>query len=394
MTVTHRIIWDQLKKEIDTNEIIVITGPRQVGKTTTLNWLLNEISSKNKMYFDFQNISDRELFETKNFNTIIDEIINRGFTTDEKLYIAIDEIQLLDTIPGIVKYLNDHYNIKFFLTGSSSFYIKNKFTESMAGRKLVYEMFPLRFQEFITFKGITYNLPESIDLKGDFNKNAFNLLAPFYREYIEYGGLPKIVLTDNIDRKKELLKEIFSSYITLDVEAMADFQSSTELRKVIKLLATRVGNRLNVNEISKIAGISRSTVSSYIEFLEKTYLIRDLSVYSKSINVSSRLPSKIYFVDTGIANLNADLSSGAKYENTVCHQLSFYGDLNYYETRDGEIDFILNNNTAFEVKETPTDTSLSRLKARATAIKINKYRVIGKEESAKFNNYLWGGIIR
>ena len=390
----HRIIWEQLKKEIDTDEIIVITGPRQVGKTTTLNWLLNEIVSKNKLYFDFQNISDREIFETKNFNTIVDEITSRGFTTNEKLYIAIDEIQLLDTTPGVVKYLNDHYNIKFFLTGSSSFYIKNRFTESMAGRKLIYEMFPLRFQEFIAFKGVTYNLPKSIDLSGDFNKNAFNLLAPFYREYIEYGGLPKIVLTNNIERKKELLQEMFSSYITLDVQAMSDFQSSTELRKVIKLLATRIGSRLNVNEISKIVGISRPTVSSYIEFLEKTYLIRNLSAYSKLINVSSRLPSKIYFVDTGIANLNADLSSGAKYENTVCHQLSFYGDLNYYETRDGEIDFVLNNKTAFEVKETPTDTSLSRLKARAKGIKINKCRLIGKEESAKFNNYLWGGLIR
>jgi len=267
----HRIIWEQLKKEIDTDEIIVITGPRQVGKTTTLNWLLNEIVSKNKLYFDFQNISDREIFETKNFNTIVDEITSRGFTTNEKLYIAIDEIQLLDTTPGVVKYLNDHYNIKFFLTGSSSFYIKNRFTESMAGRKLIYEMFPLRFQEFIAFKGVTYNLPKSIDLSGDFNKNAFNLLAPFYREYIEYGGLPKIVLTNNIERKKELLQEMFSSYITLDVQAMSDFQSSTELRKVIKLLATRIGSRLNVNEISKIVGISRPTVSSYIESIFRVH---------------------------------------------------------------------------------------------------------------------------
>jgi len=177
---------------------------------------------------------------------------------------------------------------------------------------------------FVKYKYDTsYNLPKSIDLSGDFNKNAFNLLAPFYREYIEYGGLPKIVLTNNIERKKELLQEMFSSYITLDVQAMSDFQSSTELRKVIKLLATRIGSRLNVNEISKIVGISRPTVSSYIE----------------------------------------------------------------YETRDGEIDFVLNNKTAFEVKETPTDTSLSRLKARAKGIKINKCRLIGKEESAKFNNY-------
>jgi uncharacterized protein len=394
MLMKPRILWAALKKEIDTDEIIVITGPRQVGKTTTIHWLLNEISSTNKIYFDFQNIADRELFETKNFDSIIGELQKRGLITSQKLYIAIDEIQLLESLPGVVKYLYDHYNIKFFLTGSSSFYIKNKFTESMAGRKLVYEMFPLRFQEFLDFRDITYKLPNKLDLENDFNENAYNLLASLYREYIEYGGLPKVVLTENVNRKKQLLEEIFSSYITIDVEALADFKSSSYLRKVIKLLASRIGSRLNVNEISKITGLSRPTIDSYIEFLEQSYLIRNLRVFSNSTDVQTRNLSKSYFVDTGIANLNADLSGGAKYENTVCHQLSFYGDLNYYTTRDGEIDFILNKEVAFEVKETPTDTDLGRLTGRGEALNIEKRRLIGKEKSARFNDFLWGGLIR
>ncbi len=390
----NRLIWAKLKKELTTEEVIVITGPRQVGKTTTIYWLLDQLESKNKIYFDLQNISDRELFETKNFDALVNEFENRGLNIAEKLYIAIDEIQLLETIPDIVKYLHDHYNIKFFLTGSSSFYIKNKFSESMAGRKVIYEMFPLRFQEFLNFKGVGYDLPEKIDTNGEFNKNAYNLLSPLYREYIEYGGLPKIVLTEDIERKRLLLEEIFSSYITLDIEAIADFKSSSNLRKLIKLLASRIGSNTNVNEISKILGISRPTIDSYIEFLEKTYLIRNIEVYSKSINVQTRKAGKIYFVDTGIANLNADISSGSKYENTLCHQLSFYGNLNYYSKRDGEIDFILNRSLSLEAKETPTDIDSSKLSAKSESLGIKDYRLIGKEESARFNDYLWGGYIQ
>ncbi|HOM78053.1 MAG TPA: ATP-binding protein [bacterium] len=390
----HRLIWDTLKKEIDSDEIIVITGPRQVGKTTTINWLLENIPSTNKIYFDMQNIAEREVFETKNANSIINELQRRGINTSQRIYIAIDEIQLLDTLPGIIKYLYDHYKIKFFLTGSSSYYIKNRFSESMAGRKLIYEMYPLRFQEFLDFKGINYKLPDLLGDTVQFDNNAYNLLSTLYEEYIEYGGLPKVVLVNDFEKKRQLLEEIFSSYITLDVETLADFRSSADFRKVIKLIATRIGNRTNIAELCKIIGISRPTVMAYIDFLEKTYLIRTVEAISNSEDVRVRKPPKIYFVDTGIANLNADLSGGCKFENTVGHQLSFYGVLNYFESRDGEIDFIINRQLAVEVKETPTDSHLTKLHTRSGSLGIRNSLIVGREKSAKFEKYLWGGCIK
>ncbi len=395
-SIKPRLIWPTLKKEIRTEEIIVITGPRQVGKTTTLNWLLKQIKSDNKICFDLQNLADRELFETKNYKSIIKEIVKKGLNEHKKMYIAIDEIQLLPSLPEIVKYLYDHYSIKFFLTGSSSFYIKNKFNESMAGRKIIYEMYPLRFQEFLTFKGIDYQLTTDLELTQKFNQHAYQTLKNAYNEYIEFGGLPKIVLTKSTDRKKQLLQEIFSSYITLDVEVLADFKSSTALRKVIKILASKVGNPLNVSQIARIIGLTRVTVTNYIEFLQQTYLIRSIAVFSKSPAVKLRKAQKCYFIDTGIANINADLSGGAKFENTLCHQLSFYGKLNYFLNSSGEIDFILNqsNQTAFEVKTAPTTLDLKKLKRRSQALAINQYRLIGKNQSAQFDDYLWGGLIK
>ena len=393
----YRHIWKKLQLEIDTQEIVVITGPRQVGKTTTLHWLLDKIPSKNKHYFDLENLIDRELFETKNYDSLIHDLQTRGLSTNERLYIALDEIQLLPNLPSVVKYLYDHYKIKFFLTGSSSYYIKNRFSESMAGRKIVYEMFPLCFQEFLDFKGIKHVLPENLSLDMDFPISTFELLQDHYEQYIEFGGLPKVVLTANVERKKQLLEEIFSSYINLDVQTLSDFKSTNDLRKVIKLLASRIGSRLNVSELSNITGLSRITVDNYIEFLEQTYLIRTIPVFSYSQDVQNRLLKKPYFVDTGIANVNADLSSGSKFENTIAHQLSLYGDLSYYANRDGEVDFILNyhgNPLAFEVKETPTRSDDETLKRRIQNLDISQSRIIGKEKSIRFTKYLWGGLIK
>lgn len=390
----NRLIWDDLKRELNTEQILVITGPRQVGKTTTLKWILNQLESKNKYYFDLENIKDRELFDVRDYDSLLNEFQNLGLRLSDRLYIAIDEIQYSTNLPSIVKYLHDNYKVKFYLTGSSSFYIKNKFSESMAGRKITFEMQPLRFQEFLDFHNVKYNLPEELDISSHFQDSAFNSLKTYYQEYIEFGGLPGVVLTADTTKKRTLLEEIFSSYINIDVQSLADFRSTSDLRKVIKLLASRVGSRLNSNELSKIIGISRLTVESYLTFLEQTYIIRTIPIYTKSADVRERNLRKPYFFDTGIANINSDLSSGAKFENTICHQLSFYGGLSYFSTRDGEIDFILNGTKAFEVKETPTDTDANKLKNRAQALGIEQTRVIGNERTMRFDDYLWGGYIR
>jgi uncharacterized protein len=395
----QRRIWKKLATEIHTDEVVVITGPRQVGKTTTLKWLLDKIPSQNKLYFDLENLIDRELFETKNYEVLLQAFQNRGLSLSEKIYIGLDEIQLLENLPSVVKYLYDHHQIKFFLTGSSSYYIKNRFSESMAGRKVIYEMFPLSFQEFIDFRGFAYSTEsEEFFHFIEFSDPAYQQLKDYYQEYIEFGGLPKVVLTTDEDRKRQLLEEIFSSYINIDVQALADFKSTTDLRKVIKLLAARVGSRLNVSEIASITGLTRVTVDNYIQFLEQTYLIRTIPAFSRSTDVQTRLQRKPYFIDTGIANVNADLSSGSKFENTICHQLTFWdGSLSYFDDRDGEIDFIVNNKGklgAFEVKETATETDYKTLVRRAEKLGITKCRVVGRVPSATFINFLWGGFIK
>ena len=109
--------------------------------------------------------------------------------------VALDEIQYVPNLPSVVKYLADNFPIKFLLTGSSSFYLKNYFTESLAGRKIVFEMFPLTFGEFLGFRGITYQSREQFaDMR--FDPYEFERLKDHYEDYLLYGGLPSVVLEE------------------------------------------------------------------------------------------------------------------------------------------------------------------------------------------------------
>ena len=400
MEYRTRYLWETLSRELETREAVVITGARQSGKTTTLYWLLDQIESSNKLFLDLTLESTRTLFEEYDAEGIAHTLQARGIDLGSRAYIAIDEIQYSKKVPLVVKYLIDHYHIKFFLTGSSAFYLKNQFSESMAGRKVIFELFPLSFQEFLDFKHITYTLPplfgDAFDLSAQrFDKYAFSSLQTYYEEFIEYGGFPAVVLEQDPQRKQQLLDEIYTSYIDLDVEHLSDFKSMAELKKLIPLLATRVGSRINIAELSVVTGLSQPTVRAYIDFLEKTYLIRLLSVASENTDIKTRKQPKLYFVDTGIANRNADLSGGAKFENTLCHQLQRYGKLSYYDNR-GEIDFILTSEIsryALEAKETPVPAHKKSLSTRAAQLGITDFNLVGRYESAKYDNYLWGGLI-
>ena len=113
----------------------------------------------------------------------------------------------------MVKYLSDHFEVKFVLTGSSSYYLKNLFPESMAGRKLIFEVYPLTFSEFLTFKGVVQKKPSYFAGKvASKNRILYSKLIPFYQEYLEYGGVPKKKVPKKPEKKKKQLFSEISSF--------------------------------------------------------------------------------------------------------------------------------------------------------------------------------------
>ena len=249
------------------------------------------------------------------------------------------------------------------------------------------------FSEFLTFKNVPHADETFAGKK--FNLAEFNRLESYYEEYVNYGGFPEVALADNVKTKKDLLYDIFDSYVKIDVKTLADFRDLANLEKLLKLLAVRVGTKLDYAKLSRLTGISRSTVVSYIDFLEKTYMIFRLPVYSKSPDREIVKASKLYFCDNGLLGILADISGGSKFENAVFNQLRAHGALKYYSLKTGkEIDFIINGRVAVEVKESPLADDLKSLRNLTVMAKVKGSRLIGRYQVPNFNDYIWAGEIR
>ena len=364
MEIIERPIYQDLREALSDQRIIVITGMRRVGKTTSLRWLLDQLPTENKIFLDLERLDQRSVFQESNYDLVLNFLQNRGMDLSRPLTVALDEIQYAPNLPSVVKYLYDHYGIKFMLTGSSSFYLKNYFSESMAGRKIVFEMFSLGFGEFLDFRGIPYRRQEKI-VELRFDAYEYNRLKSYYDEFVTFGGLPDVVLEQRPNVKREILQDILTSYINLDVKTLADFRKIGQLQQLMQLLVLRVGNKIDLSKLAVLVGISRPTLTEYLDFLEKTYVIHRLPAFAGP-DKTTALGRKLYFRDNGIASVLAQPGEGALFENAVFNQLWHYGSLAYLSSRNEyEIDYVLtlekNLPIGLEVKYHPTLMDAKRL---------------------------------
>jgi len=396
MQIIQRSIFTTLKNALTDRRIVVLTGMRRVGKTTTIRWLLDQVPSTNKIYMDLERLDQRAIFQESNYDLVLNYLRNLGLDPSQPMTVALDEIQYAPNLPSVVKYLYDHYGIKFLLTGSSSYYLKHYFSESMAGRKVVYEMFPLGFGEFLDFRGIPYRRRSSLE-EMRFDPYEFERLKGYYDEFITFGGLPDVVMEARPEAKREILQDVFSSYINIDVRAMADFQKIGELQQLLRVLALRMGNKLDYTKLSQVVGISRPTLSEYLEFLEKTYVIYRLPAFAGP-DKAAVLGKKLYFRDNGIASILAQPGEGALFENAVFNQLMEYGELAYLsKTNEYEVDFVLTSSGkqpfGLEVKYHPVAADDQKLKRIARKNSLTQFWVVGRYPTPGFEDFLWGGLI-
>ncbi len=178
---------------------------------------------------------------------------------------------------------------------------------------------------------------------------------------------------------------------------LSDYSVSEDLYKLVKVLASLAGNKVDYTKISSVTGISRQKVAAYIHLLEYTYFIYQATPFTKNIDKEISQQTKLYFADTGILNTLAggQLSSGQVFENAIAVQLKSQVTIQYYQKKTGqEIDFIFNGDTELEVKETPTLQDKQVIEQRAPAIEINKYFVVGRYPSnSNFSDFIWGGNV-
>lgn len=392
----NREIYDSLYAHLSKKQVTVITGMRRVGKSTAVKYLLSKINQTETLYLDCERVEIRAMLNKPSYEAIKEELELLGADFSKPCTIAIDEIQLVENLPSLIKYLYDTYSVKFIVTGSSSYYLKNRFSESLSGRKKIFEMYPLSFREFLTFKNIWQDTFDRYKWR-PYSEAWYNKVKELYNEYVDYGGFPEVVLEEERQGKKDLLLDIINSYIELDVKLLADFTASEELYKLIKLLAARSGYKVDFTKLSGIIGINRQKIAGYIQLLEQTYLIYQLPSFTKNIDREISQQKKLYFSDTGILNILAEkqLSAGQVFENAVAAQLKPLGSLQFYQKRTGqEIDFIFKGDTAIEIKRTPLEQDLKSLRSRAKSIDITQHQLVGQfPPKNEFKAFLWAGSI-
>lgn len=374
-----RQIEPKIRENSENDEAIIITGMRRVGKTSLLKKIFDDLP-KNKIWFDFENPLDIKYFEDIDYNDIYTNIVNKGdLDKNKRIYVFIDEVQHYPKISKIVKYLIDHYKMKFILTVSASYYLKNLFPESLSGRKIIFELYPLNFEEFLIFKGENIEKYRKIKNKKIISQLDYEIYNKYYEEFIEWGGFPAVVLSDGINIKERMLKDIFSSYYQNEIIGLSDYRKNEKIRDLILLLASRVGSQLDIVKLSQELGINRTTVYSYLSFLQATYFIHLLSPFSKSIDREVSGSQKVYFCDNGILKTITALNIGQLLENAVYNQLKIRGNLNYFRRPSGaEIDFVLDKKVAYEVKATATASYVSDLKRSMETAKLKEGCMVSK----------------
>jgi predicted AAA+ superfamily ATPase len=388
--IKPRLILDKIRLHHDSPEAIIISGMRRTGKTTLLNLIFSQVQSPNKLFLDLENPLNRRYFEEPDYEHIKSSLEIMGVDFTRKAYIFLDEIQFVPAIPSFVKYLIDHYQAKFFLTGSASFYLKNLFSESLSGRKFIFELFPLTFGEFLIFKDSPLKIPGN---PRDIARPVFKSISLLYDEYLRFGGFPGVVLKTNAAEKSMALDDIFTSYFQWEVLQLGDFRKNTVIRDLILLLAQRIGSKLDIQKISRELGISRPTLYEYLSFLEGTFFIKLIRPYARGKDSEIRKSPKVYLCDTGLANRLAQLDEGRIFENSIFQNLRIKGEIAYYEKKNGaEIDFLLDKTHAFEAKITPRQRDVNQLERVAEELGMKSFQAISKNFT-DLNNTLYGFMI-
>ncbi|HED36861.1 MAG TPA: ATP-binding protein [Ignavibacteria bacterium] len=265
-----------IKNLLKQQKVLIIYGPRRVGKTTLLNDFVSNSDKKIKLDSG-DNIRTQSILNSSDFRTINDYI--SGYDI-----LAIDEAQQIKGIGMGLKILVDNNpNLSIIATGSSSFNLSQKISEPLTGRKNTVMLYPFYQKELL-------NLYNKFELKENLE------------EFLIYGLYPEVILANNKNQKKDILLELVNSYLLKDVLSLENIRGAEQIFNLLKLLAFQVGSEVSYNEIASNIKMDVKTVIKYIDLLEKGFIIYRHSPLSRNLRSEITKKSKYYFLDTGIRN--------------------------------------------------------------------------------------------
>ncbi|MFH1546349.1 MAG: ATP-binding protein [Patescibacteria group bacterium] len=268
--------YDRLDKHLKPNKVLVIYGPRQVGKTTLLQNFLSTTSLKYKIDTG-DNIKIRNLFSSQDVDAVLD------YASGYKL-IAIDEAQKITHIGAGLKILVDHLpGIRVVVTGSASFELAGQIGEPLTGRKNTLTLFPVAQMELEKIYN-KYDLKEKLE------------------EYLVFGSYPEVITAGSKKSKTQRVEEITDSYLLKDVLEIERVKSPKLLLDLLRLLAFQIGNEVSLTELGTQLGIDYKTVARYLDLFEKSFILFNSRGFSGNLRKEVTKKSKYYFYDNGVRN--------------------------------------------------------------------------------------------
>ena len=362
-----RHITEHIRSHLSADEITFISGPRQVGKTTLMNILLDELihDARQVLFLSFDFETDRPFLVSQ--EALIQRIkLEFGH---QKGFVFIDEIQRKENAGLFLKGLYDmKLPWKFIISGSGSIELKEKKSESLAGRKRIFEVPPVTFTEFLDYR-------TQYKYSGNFSEYVkLNLPSVMIRfnEYLNFGGYPRVITASSIREKILEINEIYQSYLDKDIRIYLQGDHPEAYGRLMKLLAAQTGQTLNLSNLSNLSHLSVPTIRKYLWLAEKTYFIKLITPWFKNALKEITKSPVIYFNDHGMrnfaissfGNLQHSQDYGFAFQNLIGNlllmELTATGyPVHFWRTTDkAEVDFVIDRGT----DPLPVEVKFSSLK--------------------------------
>ena len=322
--------YEPLDAHLQPGKVLVIYGPRRVGKTTLLQDFLRRTPLKFKLDSG-DNIRTREVLSSQDFRQVL------SYAEGYEL-LAIDEAQGIPNIGQALKIIVDQLpGIQVIATGSSSFELAGQVGEPLTGRKRTLTLYPIAQAEMLSL----HNRHE---------------LRSRLEEFLIFGAYPEVVQANTASARIEAITEITNSYLLKDILAFDRVRNSRTLVNLLKLLAFQVGSEVSLNELAGHLSVDAKTVQRYLDLLEKTFVIVRLGAFSRNLRKEIINKAKYYFFDNGIRNaliaqfngIDQRNDTGLLWENFIFVErmkrrayASIYANIYFWRTYDQqEIDLV------------------------------------------------------
>ncbi|MCB4756842.1 MAG: ATP-binding protein [Elusimicrobia bacterium] len=376
-----RKLSDAIKSHLEKPEITVVTGARQVGKTTLLKLLESELKAKgiSTLFLNLDIERDNAFFSSQ--ETLLQKVhLELG---EKRGIVFIDEIQRKENAGLFLKGLYDGgLSFKLIVSGSGSLELKERIHESLAGRKQIFHLAPVTFEEFLGYRTDYRYEGKTREFLETSGAQVEGLLA----EYLNFGGYPKVVMASSADEKRMILEDIFQSYVLKDISYLLKVKKPDDFSRLVRVLAEQVGQIHQISELSRTLGLSQITVRDYLWVLENTFILRRLSPFHQNKRKEITKTPVVYFQDLGLRNhLLGNLGEVQKTSadgfllqnfvaNLILEKVPDANQLHHWRTKAGaEVDFVLEKGLV----PVPIEVKMARLKipeiTRSLRSFIDKY---------------------